>query len=697
MGPKTSDELTACESRGQKSSSPVSRKHPHGDEKQHPLATVSEPSTADHDEPYRNDELRQRRTFSELSGSMRKPYSRKIFIACGLVVLPMLAFTVAIVWVVFANRLERADCPYPELCPGSHLLNTTSSSMYYVDYSAGRLAFISSLSATISFALVSILMMIYAYTTASELLQSTEQDSRRDVLPSPYQVSILLRVLNAEILVLMELGWERLTRIFWNKERSRDRSSKSSASALQRPILMLTFCIAASILIQAADTYFHISIDSTVFVQVLPQVAGQYRYSRRLAPWCINRQGPGSENNKYFWSCSLQWNEETRMISLANNSHINDYVLGPLKDYALHYTDEEGAEFAIVGAAQAASQLDWKASSFAVSTKCAAMERNTCEMGEDLSMQTFNCTKERSGIDLKGRMTGYTTQYYYYDVHDYLKNAEPFWNDTIEGTAASKEDRLRVTDEDANSVFHNPFRHINVVSLLSDDEERRKVFADDPRVWPRYEGGLDHLWLLCNSTVWDVTYTAIGHEVTSLEKTKSNGTMTGIASASNFPIGFFAGEMSMGAVAASTESNADDFIATYARHLSLINSRTLAAQTVTDKALLAQVREQKIVTELPAAALWVLVVANVSFALIGIALAVIALRAASEDVHQVHTRLGIAGLAAALFEGIHAERVVSSDKELFSEENPEVRRKVFKKVGVRRTDTGGSSFMVMEV
>ena len=35
-----------------------------------------------------------------------KAHTRKIFLACGIVVIPMTAFTVAIIWVVFANLIS---------------------------------------------------------------------------------------------------------------------------------------------------------------------------------------------------------------------------------------------------------------------------------------------------------------------------------------------------------------------------------------------------------------------------------------------------------------------------------------------------------------------------------------------------------------------------------------------------------------
>lgn len=111
-------------------------------------------------------------------------------------------------------------------------------------------------------------------------------------------------------------------------------------------------------------------------------------------------------------------------------------------------------------------------------------------------------------------------------------------------------------------------------------------------------------------------------------------------------------------------------------------------------AVLAQTRTSKVITKVPVAALWLLVLANAIYALLGIALATMALVYTNPSVHQVYTRLSITGIVAQLFEREYAERAVESEESLFRE-NVEKDAEV-KRVGVRRTDTGGSAFAVSE-
>lgn len=124
----------------------------------------------------------------------------------------------------------------------------------------------------------------------------------------------------------------------------------------------------------------------------------------------------------------------------------------------------------------------------------------------------------------------------------------------------------------------------------------------------------------------------------------------------------------------------------------------LASQLTSRTSLLAQIRTSKVVTRLPVAALWTLVVANLSFALLGLGLAIWALKVTTPVVHQVQMRLGIAGLAAALFDRENFEQSARADDGLFAEKSGMGKGEVdVKRIGFRRTSTGGSTFTVYDV
>ena len=200
---------------------------------------------------------------------------------------------------------------------------------------------------------------------------------------------------------------------------------------------------------------------------------------------------------------------------------------------------------------------------------------------------------------------------------------------------------------------------------------------------------------LCMS-VWDIQYTAIGHEIASLTATKSNGSVAGIASLPGVSALMFIQNQYDRALqyASSSAISMQTFIDAYALELSRIRSYSLATQMSPRPALLAQTRVSKVITRVPVAALWLLVLANTIYTLLGLTLAIMALVYTSPSVHQVFTRLSITGIVAQLFEKEYAEREVDSDDMLFRE-NVDKDAKI-RRVGVRRTDTGGSAFAISE-
>jgi len=128
--------------------------------------------------------------------------------------------------------------------------------------------------------------------------------------------------------------------------------------------------------------------------------------------------------------------------------------------------------------------------------------------------------------------------------------------------------------------------------------------------------------------------------------------------------------------------------------MSTIFALPLVVHTVPADSILVQTRARKIMTRAPVAAVWLLVLANLFFAVLGIGLAIMAWRTADQDIYQVRTRLGVPGLAAALFERNSENRIVKSDKELFQENDKDGLPLVL--VGVQHTVTGGMAWSLRD-
>jgi hypothetical protein len=195
--------------------------------------------------------------------------------------------------------------------------------------------------------------------------------------------------------------------------------------------------------------------------------------------------------------------------------------------------------------------------------------------------------------------------------------------------------------------------------------------------------------------VYNATYSTVGGVVTRLSTQESNSTVAGIPIlASGYPIGLFSHWLYEAWRVMNRPVSLNSWISDYEFAMSTLFASSLAAYTVPADSVLVQERGQKIMARIPVAAVWLLVLANLFFAALGIGLAIMAWRTADQDVHQVRTRLGVPGLAAALFERNSENRIVKSDKELFQENDKDGLPVVL--VGVQHTVTGGMAWSLRD-
>jgi hypothetical protein len=150
-------------------------------------------------------------------------HTRKIILQSILVSVPMLASSTTVLYIVYAN-IVNGSCPEDVLC--SSVDNGTYNGHYLIDFPAARLAFISSGSATVSFALLGVLMSMYTYINAASFIRTYEKNTDSP-LQTPNQTIVVLKVLNAEMTVLWELAFSKIKRVFWHREADDDTSYQS--------------------------------------------------------------------------------------------------------------------------------------------------------------------------------------------------------------------------------------------------------------------------------------------------------------------------------------------------------------------------------------------------------------------------------------------------------------------------------------
>jgi hypothetical protein len=106
-----------------------------------------------------------------------------------------------------------------------------------------------------------------------------------------------------------------------------------------------------------------------------------------------------------------------------------------------------------------------------------------------------------------------------------------------------------------------------------------------------------------------------------------------------------------------------------------------------------QERSSFLVSRVPAAPLFRLVIANLLFAALGICLASIGLATSGGDVTDIQARLTVAGLVADRFEGLMARRGVTEMEKLFEENDGDGSMKV----AIDRARRGGYEYKVWPI
>jgi hypothetical protein len=147
-------------------------------------------------------------------------YTRRILWQLSLITVPMIASSVVVIWIVHANLVSESR---PDEALGPQTINETYEHYYLIDFPAARLAFISSWSATISFALLGVLMAIYSYVNAAAYLRVSEKKGHES-LPGSNDTTMLLRLLNAEFTAFFELVFATLKSVFWHLDKTESAS-----------------------------------------------------------------------------------------------------------------------------------------------------------------------------------------------------------------------------------------------------------------------------------------------------------------------------------------------------------------------------------------------------------------------------------------------------------------------------------------
>lgn len=395
------------------------------------------------------------------------------------------------------------------------------------------------------------------------------------------------------------------------------------------------------------------------FVQVSPVTSG-IDYSFGLIAGCVTG---GNNSYNYFLEssepCTLKIGGTA--VFLVNGSQ-SIQVLNNVSDSMIVYTyDNTPYTYLGVPPSETLSQRDYTATTFGMQTQCMPVS-TACNLTRyDGASTPFHCSDAFSGD---------VTQDLYNWYMEYLADGAMSSNETDYGV-------------------QNPY-FFGLAALVNPEGGSTLNESVDEIVQPMH-GGIAFV-LNCSTTVYNIEYDSVNGTVTRFAKTPSNDSVANIWQGANAYTSGGIGTpnlqqaASLAAFSNSAQELADKMALAYSK-----TALAIGAEAVVPKpALAAQERESFLVSRVPKAPLFTLVLANLLFAVLGVVLTVVALATSGGEVREVQARMTLVGLVADRFEGSRGRNGVEEIKELFEE----TEGKGSLRVGIDYAEGSGYSYRV---
>jgi hypothetical protein len=366
------------------------------------------------------------------------------------------------------------------------------------------------------------------------------------------------------------------------------------------------------IVIFLADTWLHITTTTVNFVQV-SQVATDANYSFVLLPACTVAI---SNVDILGNNCSLNIAATATFLENATQSL---QVLNNVSDVMSVLTYESSPPYTYLGIppSDQISQRDYTAITFGMNTQCKPISTECNLNAYDGANTPFRCNDAFQGDLTQG----------------------PSWQ------MAYFNDSNMTSNVTYNGI-HNPYYFGLAVSEISPG-----YMYSDPEIIGPVHGGMAFV-LFCTVRVYDVEYDSVNGTVTRFVTTASNDSVANIWQGPMAQVSFGPGTpnlqqaANLGIFSNSSQEIADKVALAYSVVALAVGSQAVEPYP----AVAAQERQSFLVSRVPAAPLFTLVIANLLFVLLGIILTSIAIWASGGEVREVQARLSIGGLVADRFE-----------------------------------------------
>ncbi|PMD35074.1 hypothetical protein L207DRAFT_588563 [Hyaloscypha variabilis F] len=423
-------------------------------------------------------------------------------------------------------------------------------------------------------------------------------------------------------------------------------------------------------LIIIADTWLHATTSTIQIWQAVPGIPSVSTFGRGFASGdCV------TITETYTNPCSVSVGEHgpyfiygaaESFATLANDSSQNSLLLFQYK----------GKSYALITDANIPQETSYQARTFAVTTQCTLID-DKCGLISGAASTVYNCSEEFSG---------------YLPAAPDLIN--PSW--ALAGVRFFQDPGLSQTFPYRGGEFNftstNPVYMGAYGAILGWNTESSLYNSS---------GGLDltrtqdlAFVLGCNVTAYDLEYVWYNGSVLVQQMVQSNGSV--LRSFTAPFVSELANMMNL-AQSAAGQSTPSGFVESWATGFSTMALGLSASSFSPRETIKEQVRVSTLVARVPKAPLAVLVFLTLLYAVIGILLAYIAVKAGTDETKSVQSRLSVAGLAAKCFEGEDiCERPKKEIYELFAENEVGARDQRCPKVSIVASRRGGWKYELME-
>ncbi|KAL6695714.1 hypothetical protein J3F84DRAFT_395142 [Trichoderma pleuroticola] len=411
-----------------------------------------------------------------------------ILLAITVPCLAMTSVSGFLIGIIFKNRIS-LNPGLPELQASGNISsaprNIISNFMvsggpkaYYVLFNPSSLSTIASAAGKLLPYLSSTITGLMAFFAANSVNQMS-QEGRISKLLTPKQLSVLLGLLVS--------GWHGI----WDAICYRVKRGSKFDGPLFGVVTTLTITMILGLVIPIIDTWFGLVVIPVEQTQLQINSPSIYAFGRGLISSDCTKNGTGSPCNVItaMGKSYLVSTSEAFKV-LHNVSTINKVNYFP--------TDPSQAVL-YLGDAASSSNVDFKASTFAVSTQCQPITYDCTHMHPNASK--FNCTPALTG--------------------DFNTPSSPVGIKLFSNSSLTK---------------NLPFTYQNPVYFAAwaiKEQIDSRSFVNDPGVAYHSDTVETLSWILnCSSTVYEATYTWVNGTVTSFNTTLANSTLGGIMSGS---------------------------------------------------------------------------------------------------------------------------------------------------------------------